>query len=49
VTGSARLDYYRRGGDSLQGRYFFHRLHPLSPAEQGDDRRETLRQLRTLA
>ena len=30
VTGSARLDYYRRGGDSLQGRYFFYRLHPLS-------------------
>ena len=23
VTGSARLDYYRRGGDSLQGRYHF--------------------------
>jgi predicted AAA+ superfamily ATPase len=30
VTGSARLDYYRRGGDSLQGRYFFCRLHPYS-------------------
>lgn len=33
VTGSARLDHYRRGGDSLQGRYFFHRLMPLSLAE----------------
>ena len=33
VTGSARLDYYRRGGDSLQGRYFYLRLHPLSVAE----------------
>jgi predicted AAA+ superfamily ATPase len=33
VTGSARLDYYRRGGDSLQGRYFYYRLHPLSVAE----------------
>ena len=33
VTGSARLDYYRRGGDSLQGRYHFHRLLPLSLAE----------------
>ena len=33
VTGSARLDYYRRGGDSLQGRYHFHRLMPLSLAE----------------
>jgi len=30
VTGSARLDAYRRGGDSLQGRYFFHRLHPFT-------------------
>jgi predicted AAA+ superfamily ATPase len=33
VTGSARLDHYRYGGDSLQGRYHFHRLHPLSFAE----------------
>lgn len=30
VTGSARLDYYRKGGDSLQGRYHYHRLHPFS-------------------
>lgn len=30
ITGSARLDYYRKGGDSLQGRYHYHRLHPLS-------------------
>lgn len=33
VTGSARLDYYRRGGDSLQGRYHYHRLHPFSLPE----------------
>jgi predicted AAA+ superfamily ATPase len=33
VTGSARLDYYRFGGDSLQGRYFYYRLHPLSVKE----------------
>ncbi len=33
VTGSARLDVYRRGGDSLQGRYFHYRLHPLSLSE----------------
>lgn len=33
VTGSAKLDYYRRGGDSLQGRYYYYRLHPLSVAE----------------
>jgi len=30
VTGSARLDYYRFGGDSLVGRYHYWRLHPLS-------------------
>ncbi len=30
ITGSARLDYYRKGGDSLQGRYHYHRLHPFS-------------------
>lgn len=35
VTGSARLDYYRRGGDSLQGRYHYYRLHPLSLPELG--------------
>jgi predicted AAA+ superfamily ATPase len=37
VTGSARLDHYRRGGDSLQGRYHYHRLHPFSLGEMGDD------------
>ena len=35
VTGSAHLDLYRYGGDSLQGRYFHFRLHPLSVAELG--------------
>ena len=35
VTGSARLDHYRRGGDSLQGRYHYHRLHPFSFSELG--------------
>ena len=35
VTGSARLDLYRHGGDSLQGRYFQLRLHPFSVAELG--------------
>lgn len=33
VTGSGRLDAYRFGGDSLQGRYHFWRMHPLSLAE----------------
>ena len=33
VTGSARLDVYKAGGDSLMGRYFLYRLHPVSVAE----------------
>ncbi len=33
VTGSARLDYYRKGGDSLANRYRYFRLHPFSLAE----------------
>ena len=33
VTGSARLDLYRRGGDSLMGRYFPYRMHPFSVGE----------------
>lgn len=37
VTGSARLDVYRRGGDSLQGRYHHYRLHPFSVAELRGD------------
>ena len=33
ITGSARLDTYRRGGDSLMGRYHSWRLHPFSLEE----------------
>jgi predicted AAA+ superfamily ATPase len=33
VTGSARLEIFNQVGDSLAGRYFLHRLMPLSPAE----------------
>ncbi len=33
ITGSARLDYYRRGGDSLLGRYRYLRLHPFTFSE----------------
>ena len=33
VTGSAKLDIYQRGGDSLMGRYFIYRVHPFSVAE----------------
>ncbi len=35
VTGSSRLDVYRKGGDSLMGRYFSYRMHQLSLAELG--------------
>ncbi len=35
VTGSGRLDLYRFGGDSLQGRYHLLHLHPFSVAELG--------------
>ncbi|MBF0491295.1 MAG: ATP-binding protein [Deltaproteobacteria bacterium] len=43
VTGSARLDVYRRGGDSLAGRYFLHRLHPFSIGElRGQDSNQNL-------
>ncbi len=35
VTGSARLDHYRKGGDSLLGRYHYYRMHPLSLPELG--------------
>src|SRR3990172_9321473 len=38
VTGSGRLDLYRFGGDSLQGRYHLLRLHPFSAAELGMSR-----------
>ena len=33
VTGSARLNVYRRGSDSLLGRYYHFRLHPFSIRE----------------
>ena len=33
VTGSAKLDHFRKGGDSLLGRYHYWRLHPLSLKE----------------
>jgi hypothetical protein len=36
VTGSARLDLFRRGGDSLLGRYLPYRLHPFTVGECGD-------------
>ncbi len=44
VTGSARLDTYRKGGESLAGRFFYYRLHPLTVKEicnYLDDKSET--------
>ncbi|RIL01432.1 MAG: AAA family ATPase, partial [Proteobacteria bacterium] len=48
VTGSARLDLFRRGGDSLQGRYHLLTLFPLSFAELGMTSAKDLDQLLTL-
>ncbi len=33
VTGSARPGFFRRSGDSLMGRYFLYRMHPVSVGE----------------
>jgi predicted AAA+ superfamily ATPase len=40
VTGSSRLDVYRKGGDSLLGRYHYYRLHPFSLAEMVQKRND---------
>ncbi|HMV41904.1 MAG TPA: AAA family ATPase [Leptospiraceae bacterium] len=48
VTGSAKLDAYRRGGDSLQGRYFFHRMHPFSGDELNFTNQSDWQQLLTI-
>lgn len=39
VTGSARMDTFRQAGDSLAGRYFALRLHPISVREWCDHHR----------
>lgn len=33
VTGSAKLDVFRKKGDSMMGRYFLYHVHPVSVAE----------------
>jgi len=50
VTGSARLDVYRRGGDSLMGRYHYWRLHPFTLDELpvGITRSEAFKRLMTV-
>lgn len=45
VTGSARLDTFRSTGDSLAGRYFRHRLNPLSAAEIPEASENTIEML----
>ncbi len=35
VTGSARLDTFRKGGDSMLGRYHYYRIHPFTLPELG--------------
>ena len=48
VTGSARLDFYRFGGVSLQGRYHYFRLHPFSVGELAIRSEKDFHQLLTL-
>ena len=45
VTGSARLETFRQSGDSLAGRFFRHRLNPLSLVEIPDADEATLERL----
>lgn len=42
VTGSSRLNIFRKGGDSLQGRYHYHTLFPFSYCELENNRRKEL-------
>jgi len=50
VTGSARLDIYPRGGDSLMGRYHYWRLHPFTLDEipPGISRKDAFLRLMTV-
>lgn len=50
VTGSARLDVYKRGGDSLLGRYHYWRLHPFTLDEIPNhiDKKEAYHRLLTV-
>ena len=50
ITGSARLNIYRRGGDSLLGRYHYWRLHPFTLDEipKGVSPKDAFKRLMTL-
>ena len=39
ITGSAKLDAFRTGGDSMMGRYFPYQIHPFSISELVNTRR----------
>ena len=41
VTGSARMDTFRQSGESLAGRYFVYRLHPISVREWSEQQQAT--------
>ncbi len=36
ITGSAKLNVFRKGGDSMLGRYHYYRIHPFSLSELGN-------------
>ncbi|GIL17700.1 MAG: ATPase [Oligoflexia bacterium] len=38
ITGSARLNVFRKGGDSMMGRYHYYRIHPFSLPEFGNNK-----------
>jgi predicted AAA+ superfamily ATPase len=50
ITGSARMDTYKKGGDSMLGRYHYWRLHPFTLDEipEGIGKEEAFKRLMTL-
>ena len=42
ITGSARLDLFRKSGDSLAGRYFLYHLLPLTLQEVSGNKKKTI-------
>lgn len=47
ITGSARIDWFRRSGDSLAGRYFLFKLFPFSLSELVGDKPLSMKEDRT--
>lgn len=48
VTGSSKLDTYRKGGDSLLGRFYHFHLHPLSLSELLSSKKISFKELEHL-